>query len=85
MEPLEILIALNSPEGKADPYPLYDALHEIGEVVEIGDNDIFVVGYNAIDSVLRDPGFLVSAPTPSTLACPSGERIRYSSRPPTGS
>jgi len=30
VEPLEILIALNTPEGKADPYPLYRALHEIG-------------------------------------------------------
>ena len=61
MEPLEILIALNSPEGKADPYPLYDALLEIGEVVEIGDNDVFAVGYDAINSVLRDPGYQVSS------------------------
>jgi cytochrome P450 len=61
MEPLEILIALNTPDGKADPYPLYSALHEIGEVVEIGDNDVFVVGYDAINSVLRDPGFLVTS------------------------
>ncbi len=61
MEPLEILIALSSPEGKADPYPLYEALHEIGEVVEIGDNDVFAVGYDAINSVLRDPGYLVSS------------------------
>src|SRR5712691_6028326 len=61
MEPLDILIALNTPDGKADPYPLYNALHEMGEVVEIGDNDVFVVGYDAINSVLRDPGFLVSS------------------------
>ncbi|HEY3903568.1 MAG TPA: hypothetical protein VGM14_06690 [Streptosporangiaceae bacterium] len=61
MEPLEILIALNTPAGKADPYPLYNALHEIGEVVEISDNDIFVVGYDAINSVLRDPEYKVSS------------------------
>jgi cytochrome P450 len=61
MEPLEILIALNTPAGQADPYPLYDALHEIGEVVEIGESDIFVVGYDAINSVLRDPEYKVSS------------------------
>jgi cytochrome P450 len=61
MEPLEILIALNTPAGKADPYPLYHALHEIGEVVEISENDVFVVGYDAINSVLRDPEYKVSS------------------------
>jgi len=61
MEPVEILIALNTPAGQADPYPLYDALHEIGEVVEISENDIFVVGYDAINSVLRDPEYKVTS------------------------
>jgi cytochrome P450 len=61
MEPLEILYSLGTPAGKADPYPLYSALHEIGEVVEIGENDVFVVGYDAINSVLRDPSYRVSS------------------------
>jgi hypothetical protein len=85
MEPLEILIALNTPAGKADPYPLYNALHEIGEVVEISENDIFVVGYEAINSVLRAPSTRSPASTPSTPLCPIRGSIRYSSRPPTGS
>jgi cytochrome P450 len=47
-------------EGRADPYPLYAALHEMGEAIEIGPGDVLVAGYDAINSVLRDPGFRVS-------------------------
>ena len=60
MDAIEILTALGTSEGRADPYPLYAALHEIGEVIEIGPGDVMVVGYAAINSVLRDPGFRVS-------------------------
>jgi len=60
MTPTEILTALGMSEGRADPYPLYAALHEIGPVIEVGPADIIVVGYDAINSVLRDPGFRVS-------------------------
>jgi cytochrome P450 len=41
-------------------YSLYAALHEIGEVIEFGPADVMVVGYDAINAVLRDPGFRVS-------------------------
>jgi cytochrome P450 len=60
MNAIEILTALGMPEGKADPYPLYAALHEIGPVIEAGPDDVIVVGYDAINSVLRDPGFRVT-------------------------
>jgi cytochrome P450 len=60
MTPIEILTTLGMPEGRADPYPLYAALHELGEVIEVGPDDVIVVGYDAINSVLRDPGFRVS-------------------------
>jgi cytochrome P450 len=60
MDAIEILTALNTSAGRDDPYPLYAALHEIGEVIEIGPGDVMVVGYDAINSVLRDPGFRVS-------------------------
>jgi cytochrome P450 len=56
----EILTALSGPQGRADPYPLYAALHELGEVIEIGPGGVIVVGYDAINGVLRDPGFRVS-------------------------
>jgi cytochrome P450 len=60
MTPIEILTTLGMSEGRADPYPLYAALHELGPVIEVGPDDIIVVGYDAINSVLRDPGFRVS-------------------------
>jgi cytochrome P450 len=60
MDAIEILTALSTSAGRADPYPLYAALHEIAEVIEIGQGELMVVGYDAIDSVLRDPGFGVS-------------------------
>ena len=60
MDAIEILTALSTSEGRADPYPLYAALHEKGEVIESGPGNVMVVGYDAINSVLRDPGFRVS-------------------------
>jgi len=60
MSPTEILAGLGTPEGRADPYPLYAALHEFGEVIELGPRDLLVIGYEAINAVLRDPRFRVS-------------------------
>jgi len=60
MDPTEIVNSLATPEGRADPYPLYAALHEIGEAVQIGSGDVIVIGYDAINAVLRDPEFRVS-------------------------
>jgi len=76
MDMTDVLTMLGSPEGRANPYPLYAALHEIGEVVQVAPGqtvqvgpgtplqaslgELLVVGYDAINSVLRDPGFRVS-------------------------
>ena len=60
MDMSEVLMTIATPEGRADPYPLYAALHEMGEAVEAGTGEVLVVGYDAINSVLRDPGFRVS-------------------------
>ncbi|MGO9503501.1 MAG: cytochrome P450 [Streptosporangiaceae bacterium] len=60
MDASEALTALSTPEGRADPYPLYAALHEIGEVIDAGPGSVLAVGYDAISSVLRDPGFRVA-------------------------
>jgi cytochrome P450 len=59
MDPMEILTSLSTPAGRADPYPLYAVLHEVGEVIEVSPRDVIVVGYDAINTVLRDPGFQV--------------------------
>lgn len=71
LDAIEILTALSTSPGRADPYPLYAALHEMGEVIEIGPADVMVVGYHAINSVLRDPGFRVSAESSFDKGLPS--------------
>jgi cytochrome P450 len=60
MDAAEIFTALLEPPGRADPYPLYAALHELGEAVVLAPGAVLVTGYEAINSVLRDPAYLVS-------------------------
>jgi cytochrome P450 len=43
----------------ADPYPLYAALHEHGEVIAAGQGIVLVPGYEAANSVLRDAEYQV--------------------------
>ena len=57
MDALEIFTALTTPTGRADPYPYYAELHQLGEAVRLAPGSVAVVGYDAINSVLRDPGF----------------------------
>jgi cytochrome P450 len=57
MDALEIFTALTTPAGRADPYPYYAELHELGEAVRLAPGLVAVVGYDAISSVLRDAGF----------------------------
>ena len=58
--PAEILSLLLMPDGpgRADPYPLYAALHEQGPAVD-ADGIVMVPGYDAASAVLRDPAFKV--------------------------
>ena len=57
MDAIEILTALGTSAGRADPYKYYAALHELGEAVRPAPGFVLVVGYDAINSVLRDPDF----------------------------
>jgi cytochrome P450 len=57
---LELFNALISPEGRADPYPLYSQLREHGPLVGIGDGYFIATSYDAVDAVLRDPAFGVT-------------------------
>jgi cytochrome P450 len=57
MDAMEFFGALLAPEGRDNPYPFYAQLHEMGEAVPLGPNAVAVVGYDAINAVLRDPGF----------------------------
>jgi len=58
MDANEIFGALMAPGGRSDPHPLYAKLHEIGEAIAL-TGVVLVAGYDAINSVLRDPAFLV--------------------------
>ena len=60
MDAVEIFTALGTPEGRANPYPLYAKLHELGEAVSPAAGAVIVVGYDAISAILRDPGFGVT-------------------------
>src|SRR5438309_7496233 len=59
-----ILAELFTEQGRANPFPLYRQLHELGpvsplEVGQSGVRDLVAVatGYDVIDTVLRDPSF----------------------------
>jgi cytochrome P450 len=60
MDAMQIFTALSTAAGRANPYPHYAALHELGEAISLAPGTVMVVGYDAISAVLRDPGFTVS-------------------------
>jgi cytochrome P450 len=60
----EILRALFTSDAAGDPYPHYAGLLATGEAChQPGWSSVFVVGYTAIESVLRDPVFEVQGAT----------------------
>jgi cytochrome P450 len=60
LDAVEIFTALGTPEGRANPYPLYADLHELGEAITLAPGVVMVADYDAINAILRDPGFRVS-------------------------
>jgi cytochrome P450 len=60
MDASTIFAQLLEPAGRDDPYPLYALLHELGPVLPAGPGFVLVPGYDAISSVLRDPGYMVT-------------------------
>jgi cytochrome P450 len=61
-DPATILGRLMTPEGRADPFPLYAAAHQLGPVSPLPGGAFLVCGYAAADQVLRDPGFGLAEP-----------------------
>jgi cytochrome P450 len=51
-----------APAGRADPFPLYAAAHELGPVSALTDGLFLVCGYAAVNQVLREPGFGLAEP-----------------------
>ena len=50
----DVLTALATPEGRADPYPLYERLRAIGPAVTAPDGTLVVTGYRECSMLLRD-------------------------------
>jgi cytochrome P450 len=50
----EVLTALATPEGRADPYPLYERLRAIGPGATAPDGALVVTGYRECSMLLRD-------------------------------
>jgi cytochrome P450 len=51
----EVLAALRGPEGRADPYPLYERLRALGPAAAGPDGTLIVSGYRECSMLLRDP------------------------------
>ncbi|WP_035805754.1 cytochrome P450 [Kitasatospora mediocidica] len=60
MDGTQIIDQLLTPEGSADPYPLYAQAHRLGPVAPIWDDMLMAVGYRTVHRLLRDPGFGVA-------------------------
>ncbi|MFF4661321.1 cytochrome P450 [Streptomyces sp. NPDC001381] len=56
MDAQSIVAQLLTPEGRADPYPLYERARELGPAVPAGDGLLLVSGYEACRQALRSPG-----------------------------
>jgi cytochrome P450 len=56
-----IVEQLMTPAGRADPFPLYAAAHELGRVSATADGLFLICGYAAVNQVLREPAFGIHA------------------------
>jgi cytochrome P450 len=52
-----VIEQLMTPAGRADPFPLYAAMHELGPVSALADDSFVICGYAAVNQILREPGF----------------------------
>jgi cytochrome P450 len=59
-EGTEIIDALLSPAGAADPYPLYRRARELGPALPVWDNMVLATDYATVHQLLRDPTFGVA-------------------------
>jgi cytochrome P450 len=57
MEPLDIMGALLTSEGRDNPYPLYDEAHRLGAVLDAGEGFVMVPSYDECNQVLRNTSF----------------------------
>lgn len=55
MRPLAVFQALGTPEGRQNPYPLYEALRAHGNLVPVKKGTFVAVGYRECARALREP------------------------------
>lgn len=60
-----IAVDLLGPAGRSDPYRLYADLRALGPVTGLVDSSYLVTGYDALNRVLREPGFGLPDPASS--------------------
>ncbi|MET8339888.1 cytochrome P450 [Streptosporangium canum] len=59
MQPDEAIAAMVAPEGRLNPYPLYEAIRAHGDLVQVREGLIAAVGYAECSRALREPQFRV--------------------------
>jgi cytochrome P450 len=57
MDPMQAVMALFTPQGREDPYPIYAALRESSPVLKTPFGGWMVMRYEAVDRVLRSNAF----------------------------
>ncbi|OKJ10213.1 cytochrome P450 [Kitasatospora sp. CB01950] len=62
MDVATIVNELLGPEGRRDPYPLYEQLRAFGPVVQTDEFMVAVTGHEEVDEILRAPAFGVIDP-----------------------
>ncbi|MDX3072741.1 cytochrome P450 [Streptomyces sp. MI02-7b] len=56
---ISVLRRLRTPEGQADPFPLYEELRTMGDVVPAPWGGYFITGFDTCDQVLRGRNWIV--------------------------
>ncbi|OLT38263.1 hydroxylase [Actinomadura sp. CNU-125] len=57
-EPADVMLRLLAPDGKQDPYPLYEEMRAHGPLVDLNGVHVFATGYAECARALREPGML---------------------------
>jgi len=79
---MNLIESLLSPAGRADPFPLYAEAHRLGPVLPIADTVFVIVGYAAVNEVLRNPGFGIRTDPSSQPALELMQRSILRANPP---
>ncbi|MFI5692738.1 cytochrome P450 [Kribbella sp. NPDC051586] len=79
---MNLIESLLSPTGRADPFPRYAEAHRLGPVLPITDTAFLVVGYAAVNEVLRNPGFGIPADPSSQPSLELMQRSILRANPP---